>query len=335
MGCNSGGPRGQRLAAVGLCALVWSSALRADDGAVKAQAKASVQQPSEPAPIERDVALAERCPSASAAVAATREQEVAELYKQFECRFLQRQYAAGLPYLEQACALKNSPRCLLNLAAVHHGLMHCELARSYYFRYLDVVPYDEASESAQHALDELASSCGAAAAAQVESAPEPPLERGAPPPSSVISALPAGASLPALPRTESRVPTPVTARSSIAPPSADRGSPIERRVSLWLLGAGAASGAGAVMALLYGARTERDAERRDRTNGALVADTDPELDAIDRAGRRSNRLAAVLGIGSGLLVGAGATLWIMAPGSGAALNLGADGTASVGYAGAF
>jgi hypothetical protein len=282
------------------------------------------------------------CPAPFASAAATLEQEVAELYRQFECRFLEQRYADGLPYLERACALKNSPRCLLNLAAVHHGLMHCELARSYYFRYLDVVPYDEASEAALDALAELEGSCGTPAALS-SSALNPSAVVTAPSSIESIAALPAVAAGPRAPSAAAPV-TPAGAgvfgagkeiAGSIVPPVAEGGPSMERKLGYWLLGAGAASGAGALVALLYGARIERDAERRDRLNGGLGTNEDPELDAIDRAGRRSNRLAAMLGIGSGLLAGAGMTLWLVSPESGASVEVGADGAARVGYRGAF
>jgi hypothetical protein len=264
----------------------------------------------------------------------TLEQEVAELYRQFECRFFEQRYADGLPYLERACALKNSPRCLLNLAAVHHGLMHCELARAYYFRYLDVVPYDDASESALDALAELEGSCGtpaARASAAPPTTPNPELELDAIAPLPAARALPTPATAPASLALTVAAPAATVGAAASPPNVAARDESIERKVGLWLLGAGAA---GAVIALLYGARIEQDAERRDRSNGGLGASDDPELRAIDRAGRRSNRLAAVLGVGSGVLAGAGVTLWLASSSSGASVDVGAEG-ASVGYRGAF
>ena len=71
-------------------------------------------------------------PPARSSAAASSAEQVAALYQSFECHFARKEYAACLPYLEQACQLTDSPRCLLNLGAVHHALMHCQLARSYY-----------------------------------------------------------------------------------------------------------------------------------------------------------------------------------------------------------
>jgi hypothetical protein len=328
---------GRRLAASGLCALAWSGAAIADDGATPAASAArAVEHRREPAGGREAIPAA--CAAPPAHAAATLEQEVAELYRQFECRFLEQRYADGLPYLERACALKNSPRCLLNLAAVHHGLMHCELARSYYFRYLDVVPYDEASESALDALAELEGSCGMPADAVTAA---PPAASNSPLAADSIAPLPAAAPTPNPPAARASLPVTVVApartiaTNALAPRVAMGDESIERKLGLWLLGAGAASGAGAVIALLYGARIEHDAERRDRSNGGLGASDDPELQAIDRAGRRSNRLAAALGIGSGVLAGAGVTLWLASSSSGASVEVGADGAASLGYRGAF
>ena len=51
----------------------------------------------------------------AAAEPQSRAEEVAALYQRFECHFARREYVACLPFLEQACELTDSPRCLLNL----------------------------------------------------------------------------------------------------------------------------------------------------------------------------------------------------------------------------
>ena len=90
----------------------------------------------------------------------------------------------------------------------------------------------------------------------------------------------------------------------------------------------------------FGARAERDYEARARQLDASERATDTELRAIDERGHRSNRAALVLGVLSGLLGGAGATLWLAQTWQaesdpGASLQLTPDGAAALSYAGSF
>jgi hypothetical protein len=290
-------------------------------------------------------------PPAAAAAAASKgastEEQVAALYQSFACHFARKEYAACLPYLEQACRLTDSPRCPLNLGAVHHALMHCQLARGYYQQYLDRSPYDEDVEAARHALEELERACPRSAAERSADAAEvggragTVEEAGLPAlPPSHIAALPtrpdsAGA-LAASPG--QRTATPVDA------PSTERRQ--QSHVLAWsLLGAGAASLTATVVLATYGARAERDYEARAAQLPPPARSTDAELRTIDERGERSNQAALVLGVLSGLLTGTGATLWITDGWRGAedhaqstaglSVFVSPDGTALSSYSGSF
>ncbi|HTV20746.1 MAG TPA: tetratricopeptide repeat protein [Polyangiaceae bacterium] len=253
----------------------------------------------------------------------TRDQRIQSLYQRFECHFERKQYAECLPYLEQACLLTDSPRCLLNLGAVHHALMHCQRARSYYEQYLSRSPYDAEGDEARDALDELNRACGAGGATAL--APEPPAELPIDP--AVVPALTAE-SPSGLPRWDT---TPGTATH----PVRDQRSSHDDRMITWsLFGAGAIALTGTLVAAGYGVRAERDYERLDRQNGDLDAASDPRLRAIDRRGRRYNHVMLGLGAASGLLLGAGTTVWLLDLGSDTALDVSADG-ARLQYRGRF
>lgn len=264
--------------------------------------------------------------------------DVAELYRSFECHFARQEYSACLPYLERACQLTDSPRCLLNLGAVHHALMHCQLARSYYQQYLDRTPYDEDVSAARNALEELERACPQAA----------PVTEGlsqralAPPASLPMIVLEPGAIQPLplakAPRREG------AATRSTSPGASSDAVPAQRgpdHLLAWsLLGAGAASLTGTVVAAAYGARAERDYEARARAMDAPTRGADAELRAIDERGHRYNQLALVLGVLSGALTGAGATLWLTEGSlaedtAGAQLQVAPDGTAKLSYSSRF
>jgi hypothetical protein len=234
---------------------------------------------------------------------------------------------------------------LLNLGAVHHALMHCQLARSYYQQYLDRTPYDEDVSAARNALEELERACPQATPVtegltQRASVPVIVLESGP------LEPLPTAGN----PRRESvTTHTAPGVPSDAVPPGVPSDAvPAQRapdRLLAWsLLGAGAASLAGTVVAAAYGARAERDYEARARAMAAPARATDAELRAIDDRGHRYNQLALVLGVLSGALTGVGATLWLtegLTEGSrpesaaGAQLEVAPDGTAKLSYSGSF
>jgi len=273
----------------------------------------------------RPVAAQPECaPPGGSAPPQSRTEEVAALYNRFECHFARREYVACLPFLEQACKLTDSPRCLLNLGAVHHALMHCQLARAYYQQYLDRSPYDEEVTEARNALEELNAACPPSAprAAEWEPPAEPvgPIAMG-PVASGRVASGPVAA-------------TP----SALKPGVKNRGvknlagaRPHAPLLAWTLLGAGVAGLTASVFAAGYGARAERDFEARDRENGPLGRSNDPELRAIDRRGRDYNQLAGAFGVLSGVLIGAGATLWLVDVSPGSSLEVSADGAASVRY----
>ncbi|MEY2935760.1 MAG: hypothetical protein RL033_6509 [Pseudomonadota bacterium] len=266
----------------------------------------------------------------------TATEEVADLYRSFECHFARREYSACLPYLERACQLTDSPRCLLNLGAVHHALMHCQLARSYYQQYLDRTPYDEDVSAARSALEELERACPQAA----------PVTEGLTQRASVPVIVLESRPMEPLPVSGTARGEGVTTRTPPgAPNDAVRAQRGPDHLLAWsLLGAGAASLTGTVVAAAYGARAERDYEARARAMDAPARASDAELRAIDDRGHRYNQLALVLGVLSGALTGAGATLWLtegVSEGSssesaaGAQLEVAPDGTAKLSYSGSF
>jgi hypothetical protein len=268
-------------------------------------------------------------PEPSSAPASSPAEQVAALYQRFECHFARKEYAACLPYLEQACQLTDSPRCLLNLGAVHHALMHCQLARHYYQQYIDRTPYDEDVPAARGALEELARAC---------------------PVSNTPANTPAEAIAPAVGAAPVAPPPPAPAGSSdsAAVPAPAHAAPTrpqgEGHVLAWmLLGGSAASLTATVVLAAYGARAERDYEARARSLEPAARRSDAELRAIDERGERANQLALALGVVSGLLAGAGATLWLkdswLAPeepaAGGVSLMVTPDGTALSSYSGHF
>lgn len=264
-------------------------------------------------------------------------EEIATLYRSFECHFARKEYAACLPYLEQACRLTDSPRCLLNLGAVHHALMHCQLARGYYQQYLDRSPYDEDVVAARGALEELRRACPPSDSEADDAAPLPS-GAGLPPSDGALQPV----VLPLTPSSASvseREPAARPAREAVAPDT-QPGAARSDRVLIWsLLGAGAATLSGTVVLAAYGARAEGDYEARASRLSPAARGEDAELRAIDQRGHRLNQLALGLGVLSGLLAGAGATLWLserwQGESAGLRLQLYPDGTALSSYAGSF
>jgi hypothetical protein len=267
-------------------------------------------------------------PPASAAPRSPAE-EVAALYDRFECHFARQEYVACLPFLERACELTDSPRCLLNLGAVHHALMHCLLARSYYQQYLDRSPYAEEVAEARNALEELNAACPAAAPPAAAAVSEAPMQSVSPISVSPISGARAapGPSEPAPAGFEPMTPSAVKLGSKHRVEERQQ----DHLLAWSLLGAGAAGLTATVVAASYGLRAERDFEARDRENGPLGRSNDPELRAIDQRGRNYNQFATAFGILSGVLLGAGATLWLIETSPGSSLEVSVDGTARVRY----
>lgn len=279
--------------------------------------------------IAQSVAPPLGCEPASIASPRTRAEEIDSLYRRFECHFSRQEYVACLPFLERACLLTDSPRCLLNLGAVHHALMHCQLARGYYEQYLERSPYDEEVDAVRRALEELSVACprsaGSAAPGEPDgpSAGEPEQRRVA-----AVSALAGGSDAIVTGNDEKVEPgAPTKARL-------DTGVAEARRtpVLAWsLLGAGAAGLTATLVAAGYGVRAERAFEGRAHANGGLSPSEDPELRAIDQRGRHYNNLALAFGTASGLLLAAGATVWILDVAPDASLTLSSDGSPGVSY----
>lgn len=310
-GARALAPRTRRAIGAGLLAL---SAVATSDTAAYAQVAAASNS---------------CAPDRSPAAASSPAEQVAALYQSFECHFARKEYAACLPYLERACQLTDSPRCLLNLGAVHHALMHCQLARNYYQQFIDRAPYDEDVPAARSALEELERAC------PQSSAPAATFAEPIDPTLGVAPAVPAPAPL-AQPTDGAPVRAPAHAAR------ASSGGP-DHLLAWTLLGAGAASLTATVVLAAYGSRAERDYEARARLLEPSARRSDAELRAIDERGERSNQLALALGVVSGLLAGAGATLWLKdawltedeQTESGVSLTIAPDGSALSTYRGHF
>lgn len=276
-------------------------------------------------------AVTTACAPVAAPAPSTQAGEIQSLYRQFECHFERGEYRESLPFLEQACRLTNSPRCLLNLGAVHHALLHCESARSYYEQYLDRVPYDPMEGEAQRALQEIRAACpgNENSVTALEPLRPPPLD-GIPPLESARIAPETGAELAARAKD---IPAPSTLQSELAA-GADRSA--SRRILAWsLLGAGGAAALSTVIVAGYGMRAESDFDSRDRQDGQLGLADDGELRAIDRRGRSYNRLMVGFGVTSAVLLGAGATLWVLELGADSNLSVTSGESALVRYRGRF
>jgi hypothetical protein len=251
-------------------------------------------------------------------------ERVGAMFSHFSCLYRSGRYHESLAVLQKACQSLSSPRCLFDLGVVHHALLHCELAQSYYRQYLDGDPYDMGRQRAESALNELGGVCGTSESeALLVQPPEPRRD------ASIIAPLEAGA--PSLePPRFALEPTAVPQ----APSAARR---LEADTALQttgaiLLGSGAACLAGSLAFALSGERARQDIEDLARRGGD--ADS-PEARAIDRNGKRYNVLGWVFGIGGGLLLGTGATLrlWPRPEAEGFALSL--DEGARLGYRRAF
>lgn len=276
-------------------------------------------------------ASAADCGAFEARAPSTREEEIAALYERFECHFSQQDYAASLPFLEQACRLTDSPRCLLNLGAVHHAMMQCPAARAHYEQYLDGAPYADEAEEARRALEELAAACPKPAPSSAVARRAPSTPEIAPEPR---AALIRPQSLRATPAIDSSGDALLGARSELDAPSS--AGPKHHRMRAWpLLGAGAATLTATLTAAVYGWRAELDyEERRSRGEQEQEDRPDPELRAIDRRGRQYNVLAGVFGVASAVLLGTGATLWFIDRHADASIEL-SDGAARFSYSGEF
>jgi hypothetical protein len=282
---------------------------------------------------------AARCSPEASATPQTRDQEIAALYGAFECHFSRQEFAACLPFLEQACSLTHSPRCFLNLGAVHHALMHCELARGYYQEYLNRVPYDEEGQDARKALEELSVACPVE-----ETAPAVSPESGALTPSVSLagagtepagSAAAHGGSPAAAPPLQSSD----AAQAASVEVGGDAASRDERgtqRVVAWsLLGAGAVSAVWMGLAASYGARAANDFDARYEASGGVSIANDPELQAIDARGAQYDELAVTFGVTSAVLFGAAAAFWWLDFGLDADVDVSGGGSAQLRYGGSF
>jgi hypothetical protein len=246
------------------------------------------------------------------------------LFERFQCLYDAGQYQACLPVLEEACKLRDAPRCLYNFALVHHSLFHCVAAVGYYEAFLARDPYDAARDQAISALNELRAFCAEPEAAHVVLPSSP----------GAIVPLPESAPAAAPLHTAALAAVPLhTAALAAVPRSPLRDDTSPRRVLAFAtLGAGAATAIATAVFAAYGQRTESDINERAQQNDRLK---DGEAKALERNGQRYNTLAwAFLG-SSVALLGTSATLFVLDANATQSLDVSTDGALSVRYRGSF
>jgi hypothetical protein len=299
------------------------------------------------APASRGPKPAARCaarPAATGDRATPAEADVATLFAEYQCWLGVAEFRAALEALERACAGSEDAACAFNRALVHHAWLevpderdgeHCQTARSNYASYLALEPYEEQSDAARSALDELAGFCEPEAAAP---SVEPPVDPD------VIAALGAqalGTATSLGDTTPARHDAPAASVSHDGNGGAARAplrrSPPERslaegrpRTLPWLLlGAGSASALATAVAWLNMARADADLSRRTL---AGVVYSSPETRALDASRRRYQSWVWGFGVSAVALLGAGTTLLLLDPALPPYLSVSvAPGLAVVGY----
>jgi hypothetical protein len=232
------------------------------------------------------------------------------LFQRFQCLFDAQAYQDCLPVLEQACSLTDSPRCLFNLALVHHALLHCEAAVGYYEAYLERDPYDAGRDEALSALADLRGICG-------KHEPAPLL-----PPASVG----------AIPPVQGAVPAPAAAVEPVPTAAVPDGMSTRRVLAYTTLAAGAATSVATAVFAVYGKRAESDVVERAAQNEQV---RDAEAAAIDSNGHQYNTLAWIFLGSSVALLGTSVTLFVIDANAQQSVSVGAEGFASVRYQGRF
>jgi tetratricopeptide (TPR) repeat protein len=255
--------------------------------------------------------------SASSTPIASADERAHELEQRVNELFERGEYAAALPLMEQVYALTQAPRWLFNLGVIHHALGDCVRALGYYERYLRSEPPAQGRAEARAALDSLSPICGAVVR---ESEPAPvPSE----PPARLVSA-------------------PIVAREApmrASPPGAGDGVSTRALLGWSLLGVGAASGVTALVSVLVANDAASDLNALGRE--AIVRSAQGETydsccaargDSLEATRHRYVTLAPILGLGSLVLLGAGATLLVLESGEQHTLALGGAGPLSLKYA---
>lgn len=240
-------------------------------------------------------------PEAGAPASPREEAHEREIERQVTELFERGDYAAALPLTQAEYERTHAPRWLFNLAMIHHALGDCRLALYHYELYLRSNPGPRGRAEATTASANLTPLCGEGPPAP-EALPIVPLEL-VPPGATRADAVEARA--------------PMARIASSASESAEHDS--TRALVGWsLVGAGAAAGVTAVvsLALAIDAGSSlndlgREAAQRSRTGETYddcCAERGRELESTRQ---RYSTLAPIVGVGSLLLMGAGATLLVL------------------------
>jgi hypothetical protein len=208
--------------------------------------------------------------------------------------FQQGRFGDALPLLERAYALTGTPRYLFNLGVIHHKLSQCQPARNYFERYLLEDPAGSAQAEAKWALRELYLHCpespGDESAAQARS-PSPARRHPQPARGPTTAAPP---------------------RAGIAPSDERLALPSQR--ALILLGAGAAVGVAALVSVGLQNRAQNDIDAlraRAAREGEVWDSYESQRTSLSGNAHLYRGMSIVLGIGSAVLAGSGATFWIL------------------------
>jgi tetratricopeptide (TPR) repeat protein len=243
-----------------------------------------------------------------------------ELLAQAKQRFEQGDYASAVPLLEQAHALTQSPRYLLNLGIAHHYMNECAVALRYYQLYLEQDPRGEGRAHAANALEHLTPICGARA----EPAPSVPA------PSSPAPRTPSASSISAAELAGTPTPSQSGVESEPAPESSSR------QVLGWALvgTGGVVAGVAVTLAVLsLDAKSDRQALQKSVPPGEKWDDfagkgQDAEL---DRKFHRNQVLAWVFSGAAAVLLGAGGGFLLARSEPGVTVSFSTDGAPALEY----
>lgn len=260
------------------------------------------------------------------------EQEI-QWYNAAQNHYAAGRYEPAIVLLEKAYKATGAPRFLFNLAANHHGMGHCEQARDYYEQYLSYVSDGPQKENVELSLTNIYEHCGQRKIELPAAAPAPP-ETPLPPKPSQLRLLKQKA-----PRLEKKhqassqqgssgQPLGLALRpigNAARPASLPPGDHWQRTTRTFLLGSGAVAGFAATATFLLMSKAEKDINDRRNGRNLGIVWLDEAQNSRKRDFARYRAVTWGLGLGSGLLIAAGTTLWV--------LNLTPDTTVTLGAAG--
>jgi hypothetical protein len=223
-------------------------------------------------------------------------------------RFVAGDLAGALEVLQPACSTSDRPECAFALGAIEHGLGHCEAARQHYQHYRELAPRGEHLAEVEAALEEVDAQCGNGTPPGTPPGTLP----GAPP---LVEA--AAASAPSA--------APAPAPDPLPPvPVAPAHDPLRRSL---VIGSLALSGAAAVSSVVFGVLAAQSA---DHCQQATVYDRSFREECEEK-GPSYQGLWQGFAVASGVLLGAGLTLWWLDARSSAAIGVAGAGAPALQY----